>query len=194
MSQWANRWRYITIFKGGGGGGGFYSRGRSTNNFDEEEWNGGEGGKEFSQRGWWKMVFMTPKGWGRPYKVRNSQENEWCYNTAAHLMVRWPSHFCKTNNRPKKNKIGDIKHVKKDTAIYHVCCYGFSQGWENRSLYDKCLKCASQLSCFWYLSNFIWQYLERYRTYHDVLDYILLPIFFACFCFHRSTAAFEPCF
>ena len=28
----------------------------------------------------------------------------------------------------KKNKIGDIKHVKKDTAIYHVCCYGFSQG------------------------------------------------------------------
>ena len=51
MSQWANRWRYITIFKGGGGGGGFYSRGRSTNNFEEEEGNGGEGGKEFSQRG-----------------------------------------------------------------------------------------------------------------------------------------------
>ena len=50
MSQWANRWRYITIFKGGGGGGGFYSRGRSTNNFDGEEGNGGEGGKEFSQR------------------------------------------------------------------------------------------------------------------------------------------------
>ena len=40
MSQWANRWRYITI-----------SRGRSTNNFDGEEGNGGEGGKEFSQRG-----------------------------------------------------------------------------------------------------------------------------------------------
>ena len=46
MSQWANRWRYITIFRGGGGGGGFYSRGRSTNNFDGEEGNGGEGGKE----------------------------------------------------------------------------------------------------------------------------------------------------
>ena len=83
----------------------------------------------------------------------------------------------------KKNKIGDIKHVKKDTAIYHVCCYGFSQGWENRSLYDKCLKRASQLSCFWYLSNFIWQYLERYRTYHGVLDYILLLIFLPVFAF-----------
>ena len=28
----------------------------------------------------------------------------------------------------EKNNIGDIKHVQKDTAIYHVCCNAFSQG------------------------------------------------------------------
>ena len=40
---------YITISQGVSGG--FYSRGRSTNNFDGEEGNGGEGGKGFPQRG-----------------------------------------------------------------------------------------------------------------------------------------------
>ena len=34
----------------------------------------------------------------------------------------------KTVREKKNNKIGDIKHVQKDTAIYHVCCNGFSQG------------------------------------------------------------------
>ena len=41
--------------------------------------------------------------------------------------------------------IGDIKHVK-NTILFHVCCYGFSQGW--RSLYNTVVYMINHVTTF----------------------------------------------